>query len=212
MGTVSKDNAFLKETEALRDLRTLEAIERNPNLSQRELAQSMGVALGIVNACIHTLVRKGLVKVRGENNRSISYHLTKKGVLAKSGLAVEWTRNTIGFYREARSRVSGNLARMSADGVRRLALWGATELAEIVVIASRDAGVEIVAIVDEGDSYLKDTLAGIEVGGPEAVGRNGADAIAISADVPEAEFAEIEARIASAFPGMRTYRFAGQAV
>lgn len=176
-----EENTFLKEAEALRDLRALEAIERNPKVSQRELAQGMGVALGIVNACIRTLVRKGLIKIRGDNNRSISYHLTKKGLLHKSALAMQWTRNTIGFYQEARQRVALALGQLAQEGARRVVLYGAGELAEIVVIASRDAGVDVVGVLGSDDTYLRDELLDVPVRGFEMLDELEFDAIALCA-------------------------------
>lgn len=180
-----KDSSFVKETEALRDLRTLEAIERNPHVSQRELARSMGVAVGIANACIHTLVRKGMVKIRGDNNRSITYHLTKKGLLHKSALAMQWTLNTLSFYREARHRVSEVLASAAASGVRRLALWGATELSEIVLIAAGEAGLEVVAVVEEGDAYMKAKLGDMPVGGLEVLEGTSPEAVAVCGEMSD---------------------------
>jgi ribosomal protein S25 len=138
---VATKNVFVKDTQSMRDLRVLEEIARDPSMSQREVADHLGVAVGIVNACIHALVRKGLVKVRGENNRSITYHLTKKGVLHKSKLAFEWTMNTIDFYRDARGKVAARLTAMADAGTRRVALYGAGELAEIALIVSGEAGV-----------------------------------------------------------------------
>lgn len=202
-----KDNSFIKETEALRDLRALEAIERNPNVSQRELAKSMGVALGIVNACIHTLVRKGMVKIRGDNNRSISYHLTKRGIGMKSALAMQWTLNTIDFYREARVRVAHTLQRLSAEGVKRLLLHGANELAEIVIIASHAAGIEVVGVIGEPDSYISSILPDVPVGGFELVESTHPDAIAVTSIVPAAEVDAIKSEIREQTGFERVYGF-----
>jgi DNA-binding MarR family transcriptional regulator len=161
---VAESGKFLKETEELRSLRALEEIERNPNISQRELASSLGVALGIANACVHALVRKGLIKIRGDNNRSISYHLTKKGIGAKSSLAVEWTKNTVDFYRLARQRVASELAEMAEKGARTVVLLGANEVSEIAALVAGQAGVKVLGIIRTGESYLGDDLLGIPVG------------------------------------------------
>lgn len=161
---MAESGKFLKETEELRSLRALEEIERDPNISQRELASRLGVALGIANACVHALVRKGLVKIRGDNNRSISYHLTKKGVVAKSSLAVEWTKNTVDFYRLARQRVASELAEMAGRGARTVVLLGANEVTEIAALVAGQVGVKVLGIIRTGESYLGDDLLGIPVG------------------------------------------------
>jgi DNA-binding Lrp family transcriptional regulator len=161
---MSQDEVFFKETEVLRNLRALEAIEGNPKISQRELAGRLGAALGITNALLKALARKGLIKIRGANNRSLSYHLTHAGVLAKSHLAMRWTLNTIDFYRQARRDVADKLMGLSAAGVKRVFLYGIGELTEIALIVAPETGLEIAGIVDcrsdnEADG-VADTLLG----------------------------------------------------
>ncbi len=143
-----KDEVFLKEAEALHSLRALEEIEKNPKISQRELSSHLGVALGITNALLKTLVRKGLIKIRGENNRSLTYHLTHAGVLAKGRLAMQWTLNTIDFYRQARLSVAGKLAVLAEQGAKSVVLYGSGELVEIAAIVAPEAGLEIVGITN----------------------------------------------------------------
>jgi DNA-binding MarR family transcriptional regulator len=144
---MTQHNEFLRQSDALRDLRALEAIEQDPSVSQRELASQLGVAVGVANACVRTLVRKGMIKIRGESNRSITYHLTKEGLLHKSRLAMEWTRNTVDFYRQARRDVARRLDAIARLGEKGLVLAGDEALAEIGVIVAAEAGVTILAVV-----------------------------------------------------------------
>jgi DNA-binding MarR family transcriptional regulator len=160
-GEQDMTDEFLRQSDALRDLRALEAIEQDSSVSQRELADTLGVAVGVANACVHALVRKGSVRIRGESNRSITYHLTKKGVLHKSRLAMEWTRNTVDFYRQARRDVVDRLRVLADSGERRLVLVGDEALAEIAVIVSAEAGVTVLAVVP--DVSGPDGLMGIPV-------------------------------------------------
>jgi len=52
---------FLRPGEALRDLQTLEAIEERPDISQRDLAARLGVAVGLTIACLRKMARKGWI-------------------------------------------------------------------------------------------------------------------------------------------------------
>lgn len=186
--TKATKNKFLKETEELRSLQALEAIEGDSNISQRELAERLGVALGIANACVHALVRKGMVKIRGQNNRSISYHLTKKGLLHKTRLAMEWTRNTVDFYRLARQRVALELAQLAAEGIRDVILYGANEVTEIAVLVAPSAGLAVKGIIRASDSYVGDELLGIPVGELEdIIGGARPDAVVTCAEPDESD-------------------------
>lgn len=184
VGHVTNDRSeFLKETEALRDLRTLEAIEADSGVSQRELAGTLGVAVGVANACIRTLVRKGLVKIQGTSNRSITYHLTKAGVLHKSRLAMEWTRNTLDFYRQARRDVAGHLAGLAREGASAIVLDGANELAEIAALVSAEAGVRVVGVLRDGESPIGDAVLGVPVTTLEQAAAEEPDAVVLCVDV-----------------------------
>jgi DNA-binding MarR family transcriptional regulator len=160
---MSEDEIFLKEAEALHNLRVLEEIEKNPKVSQRELSNRLNVALGITNSLLKTLVRKGLVKVSGENNRSLTYHLTHAGVLAKSRLAMEWTLNTIKYYHQARLNIINKISSLVEKGITSAVLFGSGELIEITVIVASETGLKITGITDssgvlhaiaEGSQYL----------------------------------------------------------
>ena len=153
----SDDNGevFLKETEALHNLRALEEIEKNPQISQRELSTRLGVALGITNSLLKTLVRKGLIKIRGNNNRTITYHLTHAGVLAKSGLAMRWALNTIDFYRQARRATGAKMAALAQADVKSVVLCGRGELLEIALVVSKRYGLQLRADSAENQHTFK---------------------------------------------------------
>lgn len=70
--------------------RMMRALEADPKLSQRDLARSLGISLGVVNYCLKGLIEKGQVKVgnfRASGNKlRYAYVLTPRGVLAKAKL------------------------------------------------------------------------------------------------------------------------------
>ena len=70
--------------------RMMRALEADPKLSQRDLARSLGISLGMVNYCLKGLIEKGQVKVgnfRASGNKlRYTYVLTPRGVLAKAKL------------------------------------------------------------------------------------------------------------------------------
>lgn len=195
---MARKNAFLKETEIYRDLRVLEEIEKNPKVSQRELADNLGVALGIANACIHTLVRKGMIKIRGDNNRSVTYHLTKKGLLHKSVLAIEWTKNTVEFYWQARQHIAHMLKLLAQHGPHQLLLLGADEQVEIATIVAHEAGVEIKGVIKREKTYFKDMVGGIPVADIRFFLDQEFDAIAVLGEVSASELKKLKKHLEKA--------------
>ena len=184
---MEKKDPFLKEANTFRDLKTLEEIEKNPSLTQRDLAENIGVALGIANSCIHTLVRKGLVKIRGDNNRRITYHLTKSGILHKGKLAMEWTRNTIEFYREGRQQIAEMMASIKKENINRVILYGANELSEIAALVAPKTGIEIEGIAEDEETYMDDNLFGIPVSNLKSFIGKLPEAVIICKEIDEKE-------------------------
>ena len=78
----------------------LRLVEANPRITQREMAQELGVSLGKANYCLHALLAKGFVKVRNfrrnTRKRAYVYLLTPEGMAAKAAL----TRHFLARKRE----------------------------------------------------------------------------------------------------------------
>jgi len=79
--------------------RVMRALEADPKLSQRELAKSLGISLGVVNYCLKGLIEKGQVKVgnfRASGNKlRYTYVLTPRGVLAKASLTKAFLKRRV---------------------------------------------------------------------------------------------------------------------
>jgi len=92
----------------------LRLLEDSPQLSQRELADKLGVSLGKANYCLQALIRLGLVKARNfrnsENRSTYLYVLTHKGLTAKARSATRFLRLKIAEY-EALQREIEHLRR-----------------------------------------------------------------------------------------------------
>ena len=183
----------------MHNLRALEEIEKNPKISQRELSSHLGVALGITNALLKTLVHKGLIKIRGENNRSLTYHLTHAGILQKSALAMRWTLNTVDFYRQARRDVAAKMAAIAADGVKTAVFYGLNDLAEIAVIVASEAGIQVKGFID-GRLGEPTAFLGLPVGDESLI-----DAVKPDAVIICLEDDELSARLSEWNSGLKIY-------
>jgi DNA-binding IclR family transcriptional regulator len=74
MKMVKSLNIF-KPTEEIRNLNILEELENNPLVSQRELSHKFNIALGLTNAYLNRMARKGWIRIQGLNRRRIGYYL-----------------------------------------------------------------------------------------------------------------------------------------
>ena len=82
--------------------RVLRLLQAHPEISQRELAAELGVALGKVNYVLGALTEKGLVKMRNfrsaENKIRYAYMLTPEGLSAKARLTAGFLRRKMAEY------------------------------------------------------------------------------------------------------------------
>ena len=62
----------------------LSYLDEHPDVTQRELAEQLGVSLGKVNYCLKALICRGLIKARNfrssDNKRAYLYVLTPAGI------------------------------------------------------------------------------------------------------------------------------------
>jgi hypothetical protein len=127
----------------------LSAIERDSGLTQRRLSQELGIALGLANTYLKRCVRKGLVKMGQVPMRRYAYYLTPKGFAEKSRLTAEYLTVSLDFFRRARRECTALLLHAHNRLWRRAVLFGAGDLAEVAILSASEAGIEIVAVVDE---------------------------------------------------------------
>jgi DNA-binding MarR family transcriptional regulator len=128
----------------------LEYVGRGGEQSQRRLASELGVALGLANAYLKRCVKKGLVKMRQAPARRYAYYLTPRGFAEKSRLTLEFMSHSFALFRRAKADCTAALTSARERGYARIALIGASDLAEIAAICALDGGFTITAVVDAG--------------------------------------------------------------
>jgi EPS-associated MarR family transcriptional regulator len=83
-------------------LQLLKLLQEQPQLSQRDLAQAMGVSLGKANYCLKALMDKGLVKFGNFRNNpdkaQYAYLLTPAGLKEKTRITTAFLRRKIAEY------------------------------------------------------------------------------------------------------------------
>jgi EPS-associated MarR family transcriptional regulator len=103
----------------------LRLLEENPQLSQRDLADRLGVSLGKANYCLQALIRLGLIKARNfrnnQNRTAYLYVLTPRGLLAKARSATRFLRLKITEYETLQREIERLRREVSESADRRVA-------------------------------------------------------------------------------------------
>jgi EPS-associated MarR family transcriptional regulator len=83
-------------------LQLLKLLQEQPQLSQRDLAQTMGVSLGKANYCLKALMDKGLVKFgnfrKNPDKVQYAYLLTPAGLEEKTRITMAFLRRKVAEY------------------------------------------------------------------------------------------------------------------
>jgi DNA-binding MarR family transcriptional regulator len=180
-------------------LGVLSAIERDSRVTQRNLAQELQVALGLVNALLKRCAKKGYVKIRQAPLNRYAYYLTPRGFAEKSRLTAEYLTFSLQFFRDARRDSAVLFAQCRNRAWRRVVLYGAGELTEIAILSAGEADVAILCVIDATSGAL--ACAGRPVVTDldkafELAGADGIDAIIVTdAAAPQARY---EAALAAA--------------
>jgi DNA-binding MarR family transcriptional regulator len=137
------------DQDKLRTLKLLEAIDSNDPPTQRELARDLNISLGLVNAFIKRLAKKGYFKITTIPKKRAKYLLTPKGALEKSRLTYEYIRYSVGFYREIRDMLVTLFARLEREGVEKIALYGCGEVAELAHLFLQNTSITLGGVFDQ---------------------------------------------------------------
>ena len=83
-------------------LKVLRLLEVNPQLSQRDLADALGVSLGKTNYCLKALLGRGFIKMqsfnKSQNKLAYAYLLTPMGITEKAGLTVRFLARKVAEF------------------------------------------------------------------------------------------------------------------
>lgn len=143
MNTRSKD-----EREGAATLEILTTISAQHDITQRHLADRLGVALGLANSYLKRCVRKGYVKIQQAPANRYLYYVTPQGFAEKSRLTAQYLSLSFGFYRRASADMLQALEMCKADGAKSVMFAGVSELAEIGSIRAQELGLELVGTYD----------------------------------------------------------------
>jgi len=184
----------LMERRGQRELEILTALSEGESTTQRALAARLGVALGLTNLYLKRLAKKGYIKVaefprRPAARKRLRYLLTARGIAEKSRLTYDHMVYALNLYRRARQTLRESLSRLPGAGVKRVALCGAGEAAELAYLTLKELELEPLGIYT---SQGGGTFLGIPVKPVADLADESFDAVVIATfDRPEPHIAEL---------------------
>ena len=132
------DTTHEKELEILE---TIHAADREDKpVVQRDIAHIVGVSLGMTNAILKRLVKKGLLTIRKVNNRNIHYAVSPEGMKALSEKSYRYFKRTIKNVVYYKEKIEQIIEDAKDDGFEKVVLVGESDLDFIVEHVCMNSG------------------------------------------------------------------------
>lgn len=154
---------LLKPPQEIRELNLLQELEKNPVISQRELSNKFGIALGLTNACLKRMVRRGWIRISNLNRRKIGYFLTPKGFAEKTKLTLHLISWTVQHYSTLKDHIARRLLEMENEGIKRIVFYGVSDEMEVALITLQGTNLKLVGIVEDDGKFNSKFIFGYEV-------------------------------------------------
>jgi len=147
----------------IRELNLLQELEKNPIISQRELSNKFGIALGLTNACLRRMARRGWIRIMNLDHRRIGYYLTPKGLAEKTKLTLRLISWTVKHYGTLKDRIAVRLLEMQEVGVERVVFYGVSDEMEIAFVTLQGVNIKLVGIVEDDERFKPQIIFGHEL-------------------------------------------------
>jgi hypothetical protein len=177
----------LKPPQEMRELELLQELEKNPIISQRELSHKFGIALGVTNACLKRMARRGWIRMTGFNHHKIGYYLTPTGFAEKAKLTLHLISWTVQHYSTLKDIIGERFLEMQNKGVERIVFYGVGDEMEIAYVTLQGVNLKLVGIVEDEEKMNRKEIFGFELKDVRQVGTLQVDAVLITSLLDQTE-------------------------
>jgi len=118
----------------------LNEIAQNSMVTQANLSQRLGIAVGSVNWYIKRLIKRGYVKVSHLDRTRLQYDLTAEGMSVFTERAMQYAKDSLQIYKSFRQKAKGIVAELKARGITQVHLDGNDEIMDILLLTCIEAG------------------------------------------------------------------------
>jgi FlaA1/EpsC-like NDP-sugar epimerase len=160
----------------------LDLIEKNKNITQREMALSIGLSVSMVNSHLDTYELAGLIKRKKYTSKTVEYMMTKKGLERRKLLNIWYLKSSLDVYLPAKDNIIIFLNNIISKGYKKILLYGAGEVAELMIRVMNDdrsMPLEVLAVIDDREVFNK-YLIQVPIVNKEQIGNYLHDGILIS--------------------------------
>lgn len=126
----------------------LNEIAQDSMVTQANLSDRLGIAVGSVNWYIKRLIHRGWVKVSHLNRTRLKYDLTPEGMAVFTQRALLYARDSLKVYGNLRQKAKALVIELQEQAIQQVYLNGDDEAMDILSLTCIEAGIQISDIPD----------------------------------------------------------------
>lgn len=161
----------------------LDMIEKNKNITQREMSKEIGVAVSMINDYLNIYEKDKLIKRKKHSTKTVEYFVTKKGSERRKLLNIWYLKSSNNIYMQAKDNIISFLNQIIDKGFKKIILYGAGEVAEIMLQVMNDDNtlpLEVLAVIDDNLAKKGEILVNLPIIQKEDIGNFNHDGILVS--------------------------------
>jgi FlaA1/EpsC-like NDP-sugar epimerase len=160
--TILSNNSFFKPTPLYKEFMILDLIEKNKNITQREMSLAIGIAVSMVNNYLDAYEKNGYIMRKYKSTKSVEYFISKKGLERRKLLNIEYLNSSQIIYTSAKQNIVLFLSQIVKNGFKKILLYGAGEVAEIILEVINSENVftlSVEAVIDDDQNKQNKILS-----------------------------------------------------
>jgi DNA-binding MarR family transcriptional regulator len=121
----------------------LNEIAQDSMVTQANLSDRLGIAVGSVNWYIKRLIHRGWVKVSHLDRTRLKYDLTTKGMAIFTQRAMLYAHDSLKVYSDFRNKARALVSDLQKKGIHEVYLDGEDEIMDIMRLTCIEAGMHL---------------------------------------------------------------------
>lgn len=154
-------NSFFKPTPLYNEFMILDLIEKDSNITQREISKAINVAVSMVNNYLNEYEEEGLIIRKKYSSKTVEYFITIKGKERRKKLNIDYLNASQKLYNSAKGNIVDFLIEVQNKGFKKILLYGAGEVAEILlqtIESNKGIIIDVLGIIDDDINKVGKTL------------------------------------------------------
>ncbi len=161
----------------------LDMIEKNPHVTQREISQAIGIAVSMTNFYLDQYEKNKLIIRKKHSTKTVEYFVTKRGSERRKLLNIWYLKSSHNVYLQAKDNITSFLNQIIDKGFKKILLYGAGEVAEImlqVMNDNKEIPLEVITVIDDDQNRVGSNVVNIPIISINQINQYDFDGIMIS--------------------------------